>query len=156
VNPADAWVEVQDLSDVTWLAAGILSAGQVFHLATYTKPVGENITNVRLWLRHKEGAGALPTTETALYIGASYYKGAAWHSNVITENYTDYATNPDTGLPWTEADINAAQFGFFGRCNRLYPDPTTYEVWIQVTSSAGVVSQPILLGDGLTETLISS
>lgn len=70
------------------------------------------ITNVRLTQRVK-GYAPLPTIQPFVLIGGTRYYGSL---TTLTTSwvyyYTDWATNPATGLAWTAAGLNAAEFGY--------------------------------------------
>lgn len=79
-------------------------------------PAGMAISDVTVYTTvRKVTTGATQTIQWFAYIGASYYSGTA--STIIDDTayhqYTNsFAVNPATGVAWTEAGVNAAQFGF--------------------------------------------
>jgi len=152
VYPSDGihWNKVSDLvpdDDATYVHryGGTTSTSyDSYHLADLGVS-GVVITNVRVVARVRRIAmnpsGTYPTTiGLGVRIGGlNYYSNYGVSSNSYVTIAKDFATNPNTGLSWTVADINALQaflgMAFInmalwqgglisGRCTQLYVEIT--------------------------------
>jgi hypothetical protein len=136
-----AYVDESDQNDATFLHAntGISVAEEsLFHCSTFSG--SDNISNVRIWIRHKETYTTdiiRGKTYTVVRVsGATDYQVLLPPENIIANDYVDYVNSPATGLPWTKAELNATQFGV--RCDSYnfhgsLKDAWSYEIWIEVS-----------------------
>ena len=106
-------LEVVQDGDTTYVEPG--SSGtltDLYNIANATYPVG-TINSVKIYGWFKE-TGALSNTITALTIKteATEYAGAGFEpAATYGEHSVTYTTNPNTGIAWTWAEINALQIG---------------------------------------------
>lgn len=159
-NSPTAWNSESDQSDLTLVQTDnlyippILSGICTFPCTNFDSG-GGTITNVRVYIRYN--TDILLTRhgvcKTDVYIGVANYQGNNQFSAAIVNTFKDYALNPATGLAWTDADVNAAEFGGSastgGLANQL--NGYIYDCWVEVTWSAAaltVIRLP-LVGVGL-------
>ncbi len=151
VYPGGAhWDKVSDVvpdDDVTYVHRYGGTTGTSYDSYHLADPVagGVVITNVRVVARVRRIAmNPSGTHSTTIGLGLrvnglNYYGNSSISSNSYVTIARSYATNPNTGLAWTVADINALQaflgLGFYnlalwqgglisGRCTQLYVEVT--------------------------------
>ena len=106
-----------------------------YYVDTYAlpNPVRKGaVTNVRVYMTC-QGRPRYSYFKTVIYNGSSLQYGSEQGSSAWTNFYTDYATNPWTGNPWTWDELDALQAGVAVKAGS-----STYaecgEVWVEVTS----------------------
>jgi len=122
-------------------------------------PAGSTINSVTVyWTARKV---AVPSTRAIAGYSSIKTEGIIYEGSVqaLTNSYveynTAYATNPNTGVAWTIAELNALQIGIYlgnyylddlhfayGRCTQVY-------VIIDYTAAAGGRIRRLLVGVGL-------
>ena len=120
---------------------------------TFSLPEGMRIDNIVVYLRATSGI----TTATRGYAYIAIKTGGVVHYSSVIRPANDWTTydktwtlNPQTGLRWTQADIDALQIGVKGKAQNIaYPlDVST--LWFEVNYSAIPTPTGENLGDGLT------
>lgn len=142
-------VVADDNTTYVYTASDSDTVGDLYNIGS--PPVGiSNITNVKVWARVKKSADEAPTCSFNIKIKATGYlaQGGASHDPLFTwSSFSDsWATNPFTGLDWTEADLIDLQVGVDLKGNTpqaMYSACT--QVYVEVTYTAGL-SQVHIIG----------
>jgi hypothetical protein len=156
----NAWKLESDGSDLTLVMTDdtyipAIDAGDFSFPVSGFSSGGGAITNVRVYHRHKEDVAATKhgTSYGEIVVGGTRYPGTVVFTAVWTLSYDDFAKNPATGLTWTDADINSAEYGFHGAVAATQKGLNSYisETYMVVTYT---VSVSVTYGIQLTTTTI--
>lgn len=154
---------VNDQSDLTRIATleDVTARIDLFPIpgTSIDTTAGDVINSVTVYVRRKRVYTSNPCTpacKCAVYTHSTYYesgdKGAGDSYADTSETWTN---NPNTGSPWTTAEINALEIGVKGISCRVfamfiwwYTTIMVSEVWVVIDYTPAVAKKPV--GDGLT------
>ncbi|MBA7615165.1 hypothetical protein ES703_22442 [subsurface metagenome] len=116
-NPPNHYLNVDEAVSDENTTANYDSALTGTKTETYkvdTAPTGiKAICDVTVYQRTRKFTGSAAYGRVVLRINGTNYYGAEYNaSNRWGGHSKSWTTNPDTGLPWTEADLNSMQIGF--------------------------------------------
>ncbi len=143
-NSGAHWDKVDDVSpdeDTTYVdsysTGGFSTDNDLYNLENF---VGSgNITNVRVYVRWRSFGGDAFLSAGILLRNAGVTN--LWNffgiSSSYEDDYRDWATNPQTGNPWSVADINALQAGIRLRNLGVFKWSRCTQVYIEVTYTLG-------------------
>lgn len=110
-------MQSDDAATTTWFSGGVTGLNPGYRLRSWNftnpgLPAGSTINSVTFYAKARWLGGVSMSTYMFVVAGGTYAEqGATFDlTNYILEDYT-LTTNPHTGLAWTEAEVNAAEFG---------------------------------------------
>jgi len=131
----DPYASPDDDATYTYGAEGFPILKDYFTFPTFNVPAGSPITNIKVWGRNRlMVAGGDTHIRQILKVNGVTYNGA--EKTVYYGDYTNtqhiWATNPNTGQPWTVDDVNGVgsnpiqAFGYEKFCYRIIRCTQTY------------------------------
>jgi hypothetical protein len=121
-------MQSDDAATTTWISNGVVGLDPGYRRRSWNftntaLPAGSTINSATFYAKARWlGSGSMSTYMFTVAGGTYAEQGATFDlTSYVLEDYV-LATNPHTGLAWTEAEINAAEFGikyyYFGTLGR--------------------------------------
>ncbi|MBA7696291.1 hypothetical protein ES703_104934 [subsurface metagenome] len=134
-TPSEHWEQVDDVTpdeDASYVSENYSQTTiDLYNLESLPAGVGV-ISNVAVWARVRRTAAATCSVSVKIKTGGTIYSSGVTYLTGTSWGYKaqSWATNPQTGNPWTVADVNALQAGiglagnnYLGnqvRCTQVY------------------------------------
>lgn len=106
----DHWECVDEVSaddDTTYLSHSTANQDELFSGDFSSLPVGATVSKLVIWFRAKRISGETTRLSVSIRVNGSYSPLSC--KTDLTDSYTDYScefeNNPNTGSPWTAAEI---------------------------------------------------
>lgn len=150
-------------SDTTYIKTSTTEAvweDDLFGFETFDLPAGEQIDSVKVYgvVRSENNTYRLNFGFLVKPNAKKYVQYTSAPPNTYTSYNKEWTTNPETGNPWTEAEINALAAGVRGKSYQqcilgctvyfFYPGRCT-QVYLGIVHSPTVVPAKIQYSDGL-------
>jgi len=116
---------------------------------------------IKVWIRSR-GDPTAARAKTAIKTGGTVYEGSEIAlTTSYTNYYTQYTTNPYTGLPWTWSDLDALQAGTsihdggvtYSRCTQVYVEVNYTPGPVLPTPTVSIAADPTTIKKGASSTL---
>lgn len=110
-----AYTDLNDTSDTTLNTSGVAGQKTTYNVSDLTVPANNVIRAVFQWIRGKNDGSSPQNIKPVVRSGGADYVAAAnapGISGALGPLPARYDVNPATGLNWTQAEYNAAEFGF--------------------------------------------
>ncbi len=154
-DTAPYWDDVDETTpdDLDWMT-GVTSPGyRLFTFSPFSVPAGATIANLTVYFRAKDDGTNPNNLQAGLKADDLYYNGSDNDPGPTWTTYTySFNNNPNTGNPWSVADINGSgsdplqEFGVYS--SDLAPDVQVSMVYAVVTYSCWTVSSNRFRGYG--------
>jgi hypothetical protein len=140
----DGWKcvdEVSSDSDATYVSAPGAAASDLYNIPDSAIPAGAVISQIGVGVNCKKVGARTCYAQVGIKTGGTEY----WTSNkTLTTSYAVYSNiwllNPQTGLAWTKADIDALQLGIYLTFN-IGTYGCCTQVWVVVTYTVAAAAK---------------